>query len=213
MGNRCWDLSITAPSCLFFLLTLLSCTSVDPPGAAASFRKRSVPTWAPHRLQLLQGISTCSSRGSSMGCGVGVCSGMVLRGLPYLSSPRLQGNFCSGTWNTSSLLSPWCLHQGCFSPFFPPSLFTVVHNFYRLSTFYLRCHHLRCWAQLCPEIGQLEPAGTSCVWHEAVLVSPHRGCPAAPTASTWARAPNAPTYTQLNHLDLFTSTSLGLTIF
>lgn len=97
--------------------TFLSCSSVDPPWPAASFRRKS-PVWVLHRLQCLLGMSTCSSMGSSMGCSVDICFGVIFHGLQAgdLLHHGLQGGLCSGPWSTSSpppftsVLAPWLSH-------------------------------------------------------------------------------------------------------
>ena len=72
-------------------------------------------------------------------------------------------------WNLEHLLSillfyPW-LSQDCFSHIFFSSLLTACAVFCLFfNTFSPRHHQLGWWAQLCPEVGALEPAGIACVW-------------------------------------------------
>lgn len=99
-------------------------------------------------------------------------------------------------WAARELLL-WCLKY-LFTSFFTDIgwdcfsylIFLAPHchaEFCSLS-FSPRHFHLGCWVQPCPTAGPLEPSGTSCVWRGAALVSPHRGCPAAPATNTWAPA-------------------------
>lgn len=120
----------------------------------AVLQEQTIPVWVPHEChrsgqepapawalpwscRFLQGTSTYSGMGPSMGCRVDLCSTMGCRGTSCLTSLHhgLQGNLCSRTWSTSypsfstdlvvcrvvaliySLLSPSC----CCAAVFPPS--------------------------------------------------------------------------------------------
>lgn len=73
--------------------------------------------------------------------------------------------------------------------------FCLCGNFLPLlKTFFPpRCCHRGCWTQLCPAMGSLELAGTSCVWHGAAPASPHRAHPLLPK----------PCYLDPNHHPIF----------
>lgn len=105
-----------------------------------------------HRPQICQQISSCSGVGLH-----GLQCGYLFH---HWSLHGLQGNLCSGTWSTSSFPSS-DLDVGrvvsyssfSFSSFFYFPPFPIKH----ISQ---RHHHLGCQAQVGPEVGQLEPAGT-----------------------------------------------------
>lgn len=127
--------------------------------------------------------SICSSVGSLWAAvlqHISACSTMVLS--------VLQRSLCSGTWSTScppaSLTS---LSQGCFSHIFTHSslpcriLPFLKYVFPEVPPWWLRGSAMPCGGA----------AGAGRAWHGAALADPHRACPAASPASTWARAPKA----------------------
>lgn len=153
--------------------TFLSCSSVDPPWPAASFRRKS-PVWVLHRLQCLLGMSTCSSMGSSMGCSVDICFGVIFHGLQAgdLLHHGLQGGLCSGPWSTSSpppftsVLAPWLSLT-----FFPSLLTAMQHLCPLLNTVSLRCSPLG-WGT---QPGHLQPMHLF-MWALTTVLSFKRTC-------------------------------------
>jgi len=71
---------------------------------AAGFARKPAPSWVLYSF--LQGMSTCSGVGSSMGCRVDICFTVVLHGLQGDNLLHchhlygLQGTLCCGTWST-----------------------------------------------------------------------------------------------------------------
>ena len=82
--------SSTVPLCCSFLLTLFPCSGMGFHGSqsfkiklkcrsflqAADLQDKRTPVWALHEPQFLQGMSTCSGMGFSMGCSMDICSSM-----------------------------------------------------------------------------------------------------------------------------------------
>lgn len=123
--------------------TFLSCSSVDPPCPAASFR-RNTPIWALHRLQCLLGMSTCSSmelhelqHGHLLGCGLLWSAGK------QPASPWAAEDISALAAGAPPplLVSPQCQHHGSLLLF--PSLLTTVQHFCALlNAVSLRCSPL-----------------------------------------------------------------------
>lgn len=132
MGNRSSSLSMTAPLRRCFLLTLFYPALVWtlrvlllPSGEALP------PIWALHRLQCLLGMSTCSSMGSSMGCSVNICFGVVFHGLQAGSLLHHGQQRGSLLWQLEHLISSFShlsISAMVLSHFFP-SLLTAVQHF------------------------------------------------------------------------------------
>lgn len=201
------EVSLTPPLCYSFLPALFSSSSMGsllwdtvhdellqhgsvPPGAVR--QEQTAPPQVPHRLQFLpeylllcgqlqkpllaHALHGCSfRRGMSTGCSVETCSAMAF-------SRGCKGNLCSVTWTTPSPPSLTPASAGLLLTLFltPLSHSAVQHSPPFLNTLSQRQHHLGCWAQPCPMVGPLKPAGAGRVWHGAAPVSPHRDLPAAP---------------------------------
>ena len=127
--------SVTVPLSGFFLLRLFLYSSVHPLHGLQSFRVRSfsTPMWDLPDCSFLQGISTCSSVGSSMGCSADICSTVVSSmGCRGISAPA------PGAPPAPSLT---LVFAGFFLTLPPPSLLcNVFYHF--LNTFSQRHHKL-----------------------------------------------------------------------
>lgn len=130
----------------------VDCSSVSPPWATIPVRKLS-PVWSSLcRLQLPPGLSTCSSVSPSwlLHCALLCATGNSLH--HHSLHSRLQENFCSSTWGTSSPsfftnLDICRAVSITFSPSSPPPLVhSLSYSFFKMLS-QRHCQH-QWWAQL-----------------------------------------------------------------
>lgn len=118
--------------------------------------------------------------------------------LALVTPSELHSNLCSNSWNilfpSFTNLGVWSNVSPIFPHFFLPG--NISYPFW--SIYSSRWHLLGDRAQPWPEVGGLEGDRTSCVQHGAATAVPHRGHPAAPTASARAPQPNSYLYNPWN---------------
>lgn len=134
--------------------------------------------------RFLQGMSTCSSVGSSTGCHVDICSGMFLYRLQgdtlCHNGLGLQGNLCTSAWITSS---PSFSDLGaCRANFFFCIFLTTLTPAVQLFLPFLKSVTIE--APPVSLLGSAVPCGRAvgAVWnqHRASSGSLHRGHPSSP---------------------------------
>lgn len=119
----------------------------------------STPGWGLHRLHFLQKKNVCS-----LGCSVDICV--------------LQGNLCSIAWSTSSHSLFSDLSGLYLTLLFSVTPHTIFQHFDLSEISFPQgatviISGLSCALQWGPWSKQ-KLSGTACVWHRAVLASPHR---------------------------------------